>query len=201
MKLERLSLANYRGFDQIDLLCEPDVTVIAGVNGVGKSALLSAVVKCATHALPRLTPSKESVLGTAATDIKADKESLAVSARFKISNTDVYVDIARSQGITTEEAEELTKRRDELRFATRETKKGSKEEQAIQEELLIIESKLAPVEELPTIRILPVDPKDDPDKLGVEMRQVATQPFAVFYSTSRFCLDSHLCCQKQRVLK
>ena len=156
MKLERLSLANYRGFDQIDLQCEPDVTLIAGVNGVGKSALLSAMVKCASHALPRLTPSKEDALTTATTDIKAGKESLSISAQFKIPTADVYVDIARSSGISAKEAEELTKRRDELRFATRETKKGSKEEQAIEEEIRIIECKLAPGEEVPTVRILPV---------------------------------------------
>jgi predicted ATP-binding protein involved in virulence len=161
MKLERLSLANYRGFDQVDLYCEPDITLIAGVNGVGKSALLSGIVKCASHALPRLTLSKEDVLSTAATDIKSGKESLAISAQFKISTADVYIDIARSSVVSTAEAEALTKRRDELRFATRETKKGSKEEEAIEQEIRIIEGKLAPAEELPTVRTLPVNPDHD----------------------------------------
>ncbi len=186
MKLELLSLANYRGFDQVDLKCEPDVTLIAGVNGVGKSALLSAIVKCVSHALPRLTHSKEDVLSTVATDIKSGKESLSISAQFKISTADVYVDIARSSGVITAEAEALTKRRDELRFATRETKKGSKEEQAIEEEIRIIESKLAPSEELPTVRILPVNPDHDLDELIRGVRQTTAQPVAVFYSTSRF---------------
>lgn len=186
MRLERLSLANYRGFDQIDLYYEPDMTVIAGVNGVGKSALLSAAIKCASHALPRLTPSKESTIGTAGTDIKVGKEALSVSAHFKISNADVYVDIARSAGISTEEAEELTKRRDKLRFATRETKRGSKEEQGIQEEIRIIESKLTSVEELPTVRVIPVDPDHSHAELIEKTKRNTTQPLAVFYSTSRF---------------
>jgi predicted ATP-binding protein involved in virulence len=183
MKLELLSLANYRGFDQVDLKCEPDVTLIAGVNGVGKSALLSAIVKCVSHALPRLTHSKEDVLSTAATDIKSGKESLSISAQFKISAADVYVDVARSSGVSTAEAEALTKRRDELRFATRETKKGSKEEQAIKEQIRIIESKLAPSEELPTVRILPVNPDHDLDELIDGIRQATAQPVAVFSKT------------------
>lgn len=185
MKLERLNLANYRGFDQVDLNCEPDVTLIAGVNGVGKSALLSAIVKCASHALPRLTHSKEDVLSTAATDIKSGKESLSISAQFKISTADVYVDIARSSGVSAAEAEALTKRRDELRFATRETKRGSKEEEAIEQETRIIENKLSPAE-LPTVRILPVNPDHDSDELISDIRQATAQAVAVFYSTSRF---------------
>ena len=36
MILEQLSLANFRGFEQIDLAFDPRVTVVAGINGVGK---------------------------------------------------------------------------------------------------------------------------------------------------------------------
>ena len=186
MKLERLSLANYRGFDQIDLRCEPDVTLIAGINGLGKSALISAIVKCASNALPKLTPSKEDVLVTTSTDVKAGKESLSVSAHFKIAAVDIYVDITRPLEISELEAKELTKRREELRFKIRETKKGSKEEQAIEEEIRIINNNLAPVVELPTVRILSNDPDYTPDEMIEGMRRSTTQPLAVFYSTSRF---------------
>lgn len=40
MILEQLSLANFRGFKQIDLTFDPRVTVIAGAGGVGKSGIL-----------------------------------------------------------------------------------------------------------------------------------------------------------------
>ena len=42
MNIQQLSLANFRGFEQIDLTFEPDVNVIAGVNGAGKSGILQA---------------------------------------------------------------------------------------------------------------------------------------------------------------
>jgi len=128
VKLERLNLANFRGFDQVDFPCESDVTLIAGVNGVGKSALLCAIAKCASHALLKLTQSKENALLTTTTDVKSGKESLFISAKFKTPTVDVHVDINRSLESSTEEAESLTKRRDHLRFLTRETRKGSKEE-------------------------------------------------------------------------
>lgn len=44
MKVLKLSLANYRGFEQVDITFEPDVTVIAGVNGVGKSGIMDALL-------------------------------------------------------------------------------------------------------------------------------------------------------------
>lgn len=43
MKLEALSLAHCGGFERLDIAFERDVTLIAGVNGVGKSTLLRAL--------------------------------------------------------------------------------------------------------------------------------------------------------------
>lgn len=44
MKLEPLTLANFRGFEQIEIGFEADIKVIPGVNGVGKSGVLRAGV-------------------------------------------------------------------------------------------------------------------------------------------------------------
>ncbi|MBU5635905.1 AAA family ATPase [Geomonas sp. Red69] len=201
MKLESVTLANFRGFDQIDLRCEPDVTVIAGVNGVGKSALLGAVVKAMSFALPRMTPSKESTIGLADTDIKTGKESLAVSVVLHCPKANVHVDIARVAGISTSDAELLTKRRDELRFATRETKKGSKEERDIENEIRLIECQLAPVEDVPTVRILSTDSDDSPEDVVASLKAEGAQPFAVFYSTSRFLTRLPLTLPKTKAIE
>lgn len=186
MKLERATLANFRGFDQIDLQCEPDVTVIAGVNGVGKSALLSAIVTAMSLALPRITPSKEKIIGLNDTDVKGGKDSLILSVVFNCSKANIHVDVARSAGISSAQAEELTKRRDDLRFATRETKKGSKEEQEIENEIRRIEIKLAPVEDVPTVRILPLESEISPEELVAKLISEKSHPVSVYYSTSRF---------------
>src|SRR3712207_2329881 len=59
MILEQLSVANYRGFEQIDLMFDPKITVIAGVNGVGKSGILYALTTLFAHALPEFTPARK----------------------------------------------------------------------------------------------------------------------------------------------
>lgn len=182
MKLNQLSLANYRGFEQLDIAFEPDITVIAGVNGVGKSALLSAIVRCLSHTLRAHCFSKESPIGMVQADIKTGKDSLTVSSTFNYSNADVQVDIARPSGLHPDESKALEERRDKLRFATRETKKGSVEEQKLEDEIRIIERKLSPPEELVSMRAIP-------HKTLVETTQVNAEnehPIAVHYSTSRF---------------
>lgn len=54
MKLESLSLAHCGGFEQLDIAFEPDVTLIAGVNGVGKSTLLRALCVILTRTQRRI---------------------------------------------------------------------------------------------------------------------------------------------------
>ncbi|MCK9620263.1 MAG: AAA family ATPase [Methylobacter sp.] len=186
MKLERVTLANFRGYDQIDLQFEADVTVIAGVNGVGKSALLGAIVKAMSLVLPHITPSQEKVIGLADTDVKSGKDNLALSILLNTSKANIYVDIARSAAISAARAEELTIRRDKLRFATRETKKRSKEEQEIKDEISRIEIQLASVEDVPTVRILPKESHTSQSPIVDTLETEGAQPIAVFYSTSRF---------------
>lgn len=186
MKLERVALANFRGFDLIEFQCESDVTVIAGVNGVGKSALLGAIVRAMSLSLPKITPSKEKAIGMADTDIKSGKDNLALSVILNCPGANLHVDIARSSAISAAKAEDLKKRRDELRFATRETKKGSKEEQEIEDEIHRIEIQLAPVEDIATVRILPKDSYITQEEFIAILKTQRSQPVAVYYSTSRF---------------
>jgi len=182
MKLNQISLANYRGFEQLDIAFESDVTVIAGVNGVGKSALLSAIVRSLSHTLRAHSFSKESPIWMTQTDIKTGKNSLTVSTVFNYSNADVQVDISRFRGTDPDEAKALTVRRDELRFAIRETKKGSIEEQNLEDEIRNIELKLAPPDDLVSMRAIPHDAKEDTQPVNAPNEH----PIAVHYSTARF---------------
>jgi predicted ATPase len=57
MKLQKLSLANFKGFEQLDLDFESDVTVLAGINGIGKSSVLYAIAVVLSKILPLFTAS------------------------------------------------------------------------------------------------------------------------------------------------
>jgi predicted ATP-binding protein involved in virulence len=186
MKLETLTLANFRGFDQIDLDLAHDVTVIAGVNGVGKSGVLKALTSAMSLALPKFTVSKESPLGLNDSDVQAGKPGLSVSVTLRLNAAKVIASLTRVAPLATDKAERLRKRRDDMRFSTRETKKGSKEEQQINDEILLIEMQLDQASDIAAVRILPDDAMTDADELVAGIKGSSQQPLAVFYSTSRF---------------
>lgn len=186
MKLEKLTLANFRGFDQIDLDFADDVTVIAGVNGVGKSGVLKALTSVMSLALPKFTVSRESALGLNDTDVQSGKAGLSVSVTLRLNAAKAIVDLTRAAPLAADQAESLIKRRDDLRFATRETKKGSKEEQEINDEIRLIEIQLDQASDIAAVRILPNDAAIEADELVTTLKGGPKQPLAVFFSTSRF---------------
>lgn len=185
MRLERLTLANFRGFEQIDLDFELDITVVAGVNGVGKSGLLRAVAVALSQGQPSVTASKESPLGLSDGDVQFGKPATTLSAALVLRGASVHLDLNRTAPLDPAKAEALLKRRDELRFAIRETKKGSQEERALNDDLRLIEHQLAEPVDLPTVRVLPTDTRVLPEDFSTLARKANEQPFAVFYSTNR----------------
>jgi energy-coupling factor transporter ATP-binding protein EcfA2 len=95
MKLENLSLAHCGGFEQLDIAFEPDVTLIAGVNGVGKSTVLHALTVLLSRALPEFTPSRSVPLYFTDDDIHGDKSSLEVFARIQIDGQTINAGVQR----------------------------------------------------------------------------------------------------------
>ncbi|WP_153162840.1 AAA family ATPase [Zoogloea sp. 1C4] len=186
MKVRKLSLANFRGFEQIDIDFEEDVTVIAGVNGVGKSGILRALTSALSLALPKLTASNEVPLGLNETDVQSGKPGLSVSVTLRLDAANVMIDLTRAAQLDADQAESLLKRRDDLRFATRETKKGSKEERVISDEIRRIEMQLDHASDIAAVRILPVDAAAEVDEVVAVAKSSSVQPLAVLYTTSRF---------------
>jgi len=95
MKLEHLSLAHCGGFEQLDIDFEPDVTVIAGVNGVGKSTLLRALATVLSRAMPEFTPSRSAAIHFTDDDIYNDKSSLEASVRLQLNGQAINAGVQR----------------------------------------------------------------------------------------------------------
>lgn len=80
MKLESLSLSHCGGFEQLDITFEPDVTLIAGVNGVGKSTLLRALGVILTRTQRRIGVTGSRPLSLKQDDIFVGSEVARLSA-------------------------------------------------------------------------------------------------------------------------
>lgn len=184
MKLRQLTLANFRGFDQIDLAFEDDLTVIAGINGVGKSAVLKAISTLLSHALPKFSVCLERPASLAGTDVQLGKSALTMSCQLQLANAALSASVVRSAPITLEEAAELSDRRDKLRASARFTSKRSKEARDVEDKIRQLELRLAEPADLPTVTLFPASGVDA-DQYSLQAAGAQAQPIAVFYSTSR----------------
>lgn len=95
MILEQLSLANFRGFEQIDLTFDPRVTVVAGANGVGKSGMLHALTVLFSRSIPEFTPSTAKHILFTNDDIHLGKPSLESSAVFTVAEHRCHINVQR----------------------------------------------------------------------------------------------------------
>jgi len=143
MKLISLTLTNFRGFEQIEIVFADDLTVIAGVNGIGKSSLLSAAAVVASHLLPFISHAKQENLELTSDDIHADKPALTSSALWMTAGGPFNAQVVRSVGDPSK-TEGYQQRRDQIRRDLREVTKGSKEEVELNEEIRYLGELLRP---------------------------------------------------------
>jgi predicted ATP-binding protein involved in virulence len=85
MKLDKISFANFKGFEQLDLDFESDVTVLAGINGIGKSSILYAIAVVLSKALPFFTASTSKPRSFDTDDIYSKGDVLKTNTNFLVT--------------------------------------------------------------------------------------------------------------------
>ena len=98
MIVEELGLAHYRGFEQIDLKFDPQVTVIAGINGVGKSGILNAIAVLFSQSLPSFTQAApNSSIHFEIDDILVGKPTMELSLEFVVADQRCHIEVLRAR--------------------------------------------------------------------------------------------------------
>jgi predicted ATP-binding protein involved in virulence len=94
MKLERLSLVHCGGFEQLDIDFEHDVTVIAGVNGVGKSTMLKFIAVLISKMQRRLKITEQLPLRLSKYDVFSGSATSQASANFDINGAKLIAELS-----------------------------------------------------------------------------------------------------------
>src|SRR5262245_55682678 len=96
MKVQHLSLSNYRGFTQLDLEFGPQITVLAGVNGSGKSGVLRALAVLLSNVLREFGASTESPEALNAGDVQVGKPALTLSVTLSADDASLHAQLIRA---------------------------------------------------------------------------------------------------------
>jgi len=83
MRVNRLRVRNYRGFEELDLELDPKVTVLVGVNGAGKTSILDAIAGLLAHFLREISQFRlRPVLTASDVRVGAPRAEIAIEGSF-----------------------------------------------------------------------------------------------------------------------
>ena len=84
VNIKRLQVANLRAFEQATFEFNPRMTLLVGINGVGKTTVLDAVRLCLSKILPATTASRSRGLPFTDEDIRGTAPALTVQLEFSL---------------------------------------------------------------------------------------------------------------------
>jgi len=82
MRILELNIKNYRAFGESQkFMFQPNLTVIAGINGKGKTAILESTCLILSRLLPLISPAKSGYRGITTLDVHEEQEDVKISIK------------------------------------------------------------------------------------------------------------------------
>ena len=185
MRVASLNLANFRGFESLEIAFDRRVTVIAGVNGLGKTGILQAIAHALSCALPKLTPSLEKPLAFADEDVKNGRGALDAATVLLLEGAQIHINAHRQLPHPEDMMAELVNNQEKLELQYRKRGLTALQKASIRKAIADIERELASTGERTLVRVLPGDASVSPEQFADAAKQRRMQPIAVFYGTTR----------------
>ena len=95
MKLARLVLSNYRGFEALDVTFDPRLTLLVGKNGSGKSSVLDAITTCAFRSTRLALGKPFGPGGVSMSDVRGGATSANVISTWLVDGTAYTYEVER----------------------------------------------------------------------------------------------------------
>lgn len=184
MKIKSLGLTNYRGFDRLDIDFDEKITVIAGVNGVGKSTILQAIATAYSHTLPEVTVSREKFLPILNTDIKQGKSSCIIEMESSGLSGASLITFLSKESLDRNEKLSLEHKQSLMKKNLTLLEKGTPDYKNLKNEFAWIDKRLEGNFEK-RLNWLFVDVHESEARLQRHLKSSPTQPLVVYYSTNR----------------
>lgn len=177
MKLDAINLTNFRAFKQLELKFDDQLTVIAGINGIGKSSILTALREMTAQYHKDRNDDYVDGSPFSVADFKRGTFRMTADVRYKGKIITGSAQALRA--IPTPAVwDKVTKEIDKLTIQQSETKRGSKDHKALEEKLRFQKRLLYGDNEFRTQNGSITSPSG-------ELEEEST-PLMIYFGTSRF---------------
>ena len=184
MKLKSLGLTNFRGFNRLDIDFDDRMTVIAGVNGVGKSTILQAIAIAYSHTLPEFTVSREKPLPILNTDIQQGKSSCIIEMESGSLSAASLITFLSKESLDRDEKLSLEHKQSLMKKDLSLLEKGSPDYKNLKNEITWIDKRLEGSFEK-RLNWLFTDTHESEARLKRFLKSSPNQPLVIYYSTNR----------------
>ncbi len=184
MKLKSLGLTAFRGFDRLDINFDERLTVIAGVNGVGKSTILQAIAIAYSHSLPEFTVSREKALPVLDTDIQQGKSTCIIEMESSSLGATQLITFLSKESLDLNEKLALGHKQAQMKKDLALLEKGAPDYKNLKNEIVWIDKRLEGNFEK-RLNWLFIDTHESEARLKRHLKSSPTQPLVVYYSTHR----------------
>ncbi|MDP2228236.1 MAG: AAA family ATPase [Moraxellaceae bacterium] len=184
MKLKSLGLTNFRGFERLDIDFDERLTVIAGVNGVGKSTILQAIAIAYSHSLQEFTISREKPLPVIDADIQQGKSICIIEMESNGLGAASLITFLSKESLDKGEKLALGLKQSQMKKDLTLLEKGSPDYKNLKNEITWIDKRLEGNFEK-RLNWLFTDTHESEARLKRYLKSSPTQALVVYYSTHR----------------
>jgi predicted ATP-binding protein involved in virulence len=185
MKLKSMGLTNFRGFSRLDIDFDERMTVIAGVNGAGKSSILEAIAIAYSHSLPEFTTSREKARPIVSSDIRQGNSSCSIEIESDDLLKASLITWLYKESLEKNEQREIEEKLKASRESLSKLQSGTPDYKNLKNEIAWSEKRLQGGFEK-RLRWLFTDTYETDTRLRQHLKSSPQQPLVVYYSTKRF---------------
>lgn len=184
MKLKSLGLTSFRGFDRLDIDFDERMTVIAGVNGAGKSTILQAVAIAYSYSLPEYSVSREKPLPVLDADIQQGKSTCIIEMESSGLGAASLITFLSKESLDKGEKLTLGHKQSQMKKDLALLEKGTPDYKNLKNEITWIDKRLEGNFEK-RLNWLFTDTHETEMRLKRYLKSSPTQALVVYYSTHR----------------